>query len=432
MSKHARIRGFPSFLRMIDPSDAMLNYVLGETDHMADADAIIYNTFDELEQPALDDLRAALPPTVYTVGPLNLLADSVLPAGGGPLGALGSNLWREDGACLGWLDGRAPPSVVYVNYGSIAVMTKQQLLEFAWGLAGSGYAFLWVVRPDLVVTTGEAAALPPKFLEATGERGLLASWCPQEAVGLFLTHSGWNSTLEPVRRGADAVVALHRGAADQLPVQARGVGRGHGGRRRRAAGGGGGEDTGGNGRGEGGRGEVGATGDVGLLASWCPQEAVGLFLTHSGWNSTLEPVRRGADAVVALHRGAADQLPVQARGVGRGHGETTQHLFKECPITKELWTALSPSIGYTSATDDQVTDGGLLPWWEKAGSQQTKRLSKAVRSLQLLLAWELWSERNRRIFQGEFRDKQQMVAMIQDMIRMWAQCGAKHLMRIDS
>ncbi|KAF0929004.1 hypothetical protein E2562_011092 [Oryza meyeriana var. granulata] len=199
MSKHARIRDFPSFLRTTNRDDVMLNYVLYETDHMADADATIYNTFDELEQPALDALRAALTPAaVYTVGPLNLLAESLVPADG-PLDAISSSLWREDDPGLGWLDGRAPRSVVYVNYGSIAVMSSQQLVEFAWGLAGSGHAFLWVVRPDLVTTGGEAAALPPEFLEA--------SWCPQEAVlrhevvGLFLTHSGWNSTLESLSGG---------------------------------------------------------------------------------------------------------------------------------------------------------------------------------------------------------------------------------------
>uniref|UniRef100_A0A0D9VHH5 Glycosyltransferase N-terminal domain-containing protein n=1 Tax=Leersia perrieri TaxID=77586 RepID=A0A0D9VHH5_9ORYZ len=208
MSKHARIRDFPSFLRTTDRDDAMLNYVLHETDHMAAADAIIYNTFDELEQPALDALRAALAPAaaVYTVGPLNLLADNLVRSRTGPLDAVGSNLWREDDACLGWLDGRAARSVVYVNYGSIAVMSNQQLVEFAWGLANSGYDFLWVLRPDLVVDAA-ATALPPEFLEATRDRGLLASWCPQEAVlcheavGLFLTHNGWNSTLESLSGG---------------------------------------------------------------------------------------------------------------------------------------------------------------------------------------------------------------------------------------
>ena len=50
---------------------------------------------------------------------------------------LGSNLWKEEPECLQWLDSKEPNSVVYVNFGSITVMTPDQLTEFAWGLANS-------------------------------------------------------------------------------------------------------------------------------------------------------------------------------------------------------------------------------------------------------------------------------------------------------
>ncbi|TXG52769.1 hypothetical protein EZV62_021938 [Acer yangbiense] len=96
-------------------------------------------------------------------------------------------------------------SVVHVNFGSITVMTEQQLVEFAWGLSNSKVNFLWVIRPDLVI--GESAILPPEFVAETKERSFLASWCSQEQVlnhptiGGFLTHSGWNSTVESLSGG---------------------------------------------------------------------------------------------------------------------------------------------------------------------------------------------------------------------------------------
>ena len=71
--------------------------------------------------------------------------------------ACGYNLWKEDLSCFRFLDGKEPGSVVYVNYGSITVMTNEELLEFAWGLASSGQAFLWIIRPNLV--KGNAAVL---------------------------------------------------------------------------------------------------------------------------------------------------------------------------------------------------------------------------------------------------------------------------------
>ncbi|KAB1206859.1 UDP-glycosyltransferase 85A1 [Morella rubra] len=82
-------------------------------------------------------------------------------------------------------------------------MTPQQLIEFAWGLANSEKPFLWIISwPDLVI--GYSAIVPPEFVSQTKDRGMLASWCPQEqilmhsSIGGFLTHSGWNSTLEAV------------------------------------------------------------------------------------------------------------------------------------------------------------------------------------------------------------------------------------------
>ncbi|KAI8013134.1 7-deoxyloganetin glucosyltransferase [Camellia lanceoleosa] len=84
-------------------------------------------------------------------------------------------------------------------------MTPQHLIEFAWGLANSNQTFLWVIMLDLVI--GDSAILLPDFLNETKERSPLASWCPQEqvlnhpSVGGFLTHCGWNLTLESICNG---------------------------------------------------------------------------------------------------------------------------------------------------------------------------------------------------------------------------------------
>ncbi|GJM85348.1 hypothetical protein PR202_ga01789 [Eleusine coracana subsp. coracana] len=204
MSKHMRLKDFPSFLRTTDRNDILMTFQLHEVERSEDAAAVILNTFDELEQPALDAMRAIIP-AVYTIGPLASLAEHLVPRGG-PLDANSANLWLEDHACLAWLDGKPPRSVVYVNYGSVTVMSEEELAEFAWGLANSGRDFLWIVRPD-IVNGDVAGAMPPGFMDATRGRGRLASWCDQEAVlrheavGLFLTHSGWNSTTESLAAG---------------------------------------------------------------------------------------------------------------------------------------------------------------------------------------------------------------------------------------
>ncbi|KAK4284232.1 hypothetical protein QN277_001091 [Acacia crassicarpa] len=174
--KEIRLRDIPTFVRTTNPDEFMLDFITGECDRAQRASAIVLNTFDALEHDVLEGLSSILPP-VYSIGPLNLLINDVTDK---DLKSIGSNLWKEETECLEWLDTKEPNSVVYVNFGSITVMTNEQLTEFAWGLANSNQTFLWVIRPDLV--GGDNAVLPAEFVEETRTRGRLYSWCPQEQV----------------------------------------------------------------------------------------------------------------------------------------------------------------------------------------------------------------------------------------------------------
>ncbi|XP_008665484.1 uncharacterized protein [Zea mays] len=70
-------------------------------------------------------------------------------------------------------------------------------------LLNSGYLF--DIRPDLV--KGDSVVLPLEFASAVEGRVLLTTWWPQdaalqhEAVGVFLTHSNWNSSQESLCAG---------------------------------------------------------------------------------------------------------------------------------------------------------------------------------------------------------------------------------------
>lgn len=121
----------------------------------------------------------------------------------------GANLWKEE-ACLEWLDTQAADTVLYVSVGSIIVVPKPQLHEIAHGLKASKQPFLWVIRGH----EGEQMlkqALPEGFLEDTKEQGRVVAWAPQlwvlahAAVGGFLTHCGWNSTLESISMGVPMI-----------------------------------------------------------------------------------------------------------------------------------------------------------------------------------------------------------------------------------
>ncbi|XP_047342274.1 7-deoxyloganetin glucosyltransferase-like [Impatiens glandulifera] len=204
-----RLKDFPSFIQTTDPNDFAVHYAINEINRAKRASAIVLNTFDELEPDVLRSLSTIFSPPIYTIGPLHL-TKSELQNNESGIRAMGSNLWKEETECLQWLDSKQPNSVVYVNFGSITVMTANQFLEFAWGLANSEKQFLWIIRPD-IMAAGETAILPAEFIEETKERGMVASWCPQEkvlahgAIGGFLSHSGWNSTIESISYGVPMI-----------------------------------------------------------------------------------------------------------------------------------------------------------------------------------------------------------------------------------
>ncbi|KAL6639282.1 hypothetical protein ACP70R_023012 [Stipagrostis hirtigluma subsp. patula] len=218
------VRGVPgmeSFLRRRDlPSSCRENMDVAQliaelTAHSSKARALILNTAASLEPSALAHIKPRM--------------HDVLLHAMSPSPAAASSLWREDDGCLAWLDGKADRTVVYVSLGSLAVIFRDQFTELFSGLVAAGYPFLWVHRPGMVAEASMDAVVQEAVRAAAGCRGnaRVVAWAPQRdvlrhrAVGCFLTHAGWNSTLEAVVEGVPMVCWPF--SADQ-PINSRFVG----------------------------------------------------------------------------------------------------------------------------------------------------------------------------------------------------------------
>uniref|UniRef100_A0A1J3CJI8 Glycosyltransferase n=1 Tax=Noccaea caerulescens TaxID=107243 RepID=A0A1J3CJI8_NOCCA len=107
--------------------------------------------------------------------------------------------------CMEWLGTKPAKSVAFVSFGSFGILFEKQLAEIAIALQESGLSFLWVIKEAHI------EKLPEGFVEFTRDRALLVSWCNQlevlahESIGCFLTHCGWNSTLEGLSLGVPMV-----------------------------------------------------------------------------------------------------------------------------------------------------------------------------------------------------------------------------------
>ena len=100
---------------------------------------------------------------------------------------------------------------MYISFGSVVYLTQEQVDEIAYGLLQSGVSFLWVMKPPHKDAGLELLVLPDGFLEKAGDNGRVVQWSPQEqvlahpSVACFVTHCGWNSTMESLTSGMPVV-----------------------------------------------------------------------------------------------------------------------------------------------------------------------------------------------------------------------------------
>ncbi|CAL9125988.1 unnamed protein product [Musa textilis] len=207
-------RDLPLYLvELVTAYPAYMDMVMNQFKCLEKADEILINSFYELEPEVPSHMFFFTSTTLRTetaacgaktVGPTvpSKYLDDRLPFDS----HYGLNLFTPAAApCMRWLDSKPPASVVYVSFGSMAVLGPEQTAELAFGISDSGKDFLWVVR------SSETGKLPRGFAEGFAERGLVVSWSPQTevlahpAVGCFLTHCGWNSTAEGLSLGVPMV-----------------------------------------------------------------------------------------------------------------------------------------------------------------------------------------------------------------------------------
>lgn len=158
-----------------------------------DAKGILVNSFSELEPHPFDYFsRQENYPPVYPVGPILSLKDRVSP--------------DEDAAdrdrIVGWLEDQPESSVLFLCFGSRGSVDEPQVKEIARALELVGCRFLWSIRTNSLMETNPNDVLPEGFMDRVAGKGLVCGWAPQvevldhKAIRGFVSHCGWNSTLE--------------------------------------------------------------------------------------------------------------------------------------------------------------------------------------------------------------------------------------------
>ncbi|XP_027336799.1 hydroquinone glucosyltransferase-like [Abrus precatorius] len=192
-----------------DRTSQMYAFFLQRCQKLHVVDGIMVNSFKDIEEGPIRALKeeGSGYPSVYPVGPI--------------LQSVSGNDTTNGCECLRWLENQVPNSVLYVSFGSGGTLSQDQLNELALGLEISGQKFLWAVRAPsesansahLNFENGDPLRfLPNGFIDRTKGQGLVvSSWAPQvqvlshNAIGGFLSHCGWNSTLESIMNGVPLI-----------------------------------------------------------------------------------------------------------------------------------------------------------------------------------------------------------------------------------
>ncbi|KAI5428296.1 mogroside IE synthase [Lathyrus oleraceus] len=195
-----RRRDLPSFLLNYEKDPTFLDLAVDQFSNLDQADWILCNSFYELDQEVIDWTKKIWP-NFRTIGPSipSMFLDKRIKHDED----YGATQYKTE-ECMEWLNNKPKGSVIYVSFGSLASLNEEQLEEVASGLKDCESYFLWVVRPS------EETKLPKDF-EKKSQKGLVVTWCSQlkvlahESIGCFVTHCGWNSTLEALSLGVPIV-----------------------------------------------------------------------------------------------------------------------------------------------------------------------------------------------------------------------------------
>ncbi|XP_015168727.1 UDP-glycosyltransferase 74F1-like [Solanum tuberosum] len=152
----------PSFV--ISPeAERILEMLANQFSNLDKVDWVLINSFHELEKEVIDWMSKIYP--IKTIGPTipSIYLDKRLHDDK----EYGLSIFKPmTNECLNWLNHQPISSVVYVSFGSLAKLEGDQMEELAWGLKNSNNNFLWVVRST------EESKLPKDFLEPPTPKSL--------------------------------------------------------------------------------------------------------------------------------------------------------------------------------------------------------------------------------------------------------------------
>ncbi|XP_055329047.1 uncharacterized protein LOC129581816 [Paramacrobiotus metropolitanus] len=187
----------------IGPTQKELSLAINQ--FFSTANGFLINSFREIEQRFIDEIKQDSRMSsleYYCVGPfMPEEKDDQNPSHA----ELGQKVTR-------WLDRQADNSVVYVSFGSVVIPNESRIVEVAKALQALKKPFIFSIRQhQQSILPGDIRVGIDTHVDNPEAPGLFLHWAPQKlilahrATAVFISHCGWNSTIESLFHGKPVV-----------------------------------------------------------------------------------------------------------------------------------------------------------------------------------------------------------------------------------
>ncbi|KAH7856346.1 hypothetical protein Vadar_000426 [Vaccinium darrowii] len=205
-------RDLPFSMLTLTGNNSILTILKELMDALDDSESnpkILVNTFEAIE---LEALKVTKKYNLTAIGPL--IPSAFLDGRDPSDTSFGGDLFQKTKDYTGWLNSKPESSVIYVSFGTLLNFPKSQMEEIALGLLETRRPFLWVIREK---ENKDEQKEEDKLccMEELEQQGNIVAWCSQldvlshPSLGCFVTHCGWNSTLESLASGVPVVAFPH-------------------------------------------------------------------------------------------------------------------------------------------------------------------------------------------------------------------------------
>ena len=110
--------------------------------------------------------------------------------------------------------------------------------------------------------------------------------------------------------------------------------------------------------------------------------------------------------------------------------ETAGHLLFKYRFTTHIWTSLKNWLGLHDVTPEGWHVHNTIEDWCSQVIHKRWPYRKAPASIVMLISWEVWKERNARVFQNKSSTSRMLVSRIKKEMTMWCLVRANSLCNV--